>query len=199
VAFLTGMIRLILLNRPTRSDGFVKRIVCHCVLVLYLSFNCALVHSADHAEDSVEYRVKVAFVANFIAFTDWPDDALKTIDLCIYGEDYFGDSIDQLQNKPYNNRPIRVRRISDLRKLNECQVVFISKSSMSSLAVILDSLQNKPILTLADSPNVAVQGVMINMSLKNEKIVFKVNLKVARESGLYISSQLLRLASRVYQ
>ncbi|WP_297324777.1 YfiR family protein [Nitrosomonas sp.] len=191
--------RLTLLAKLIRSDRFVKRIICHCVLVLCLSFNCTLVQSAAYAEDSVEYQVKAAFIANFIAFTNWPDDTLQTIDLCIYGEDYFGSSIDQLQNKSSNNRKIRVRRISDLGALNECQVVFISKSNASSVMAILDSLRGKPMLTLADSPNMAAQGVVINMNLRNEKIVFEVNLKAARESGLYISSQLLQLATRVYQ
>lgn len=177
----------------------MQRIICHCVLVLCLSFNCAPAQSAELVDDNVEYQVKAAFIANFIAFANWPDDTLQTINLCIYGEDYFGSSIDQLQNKPSNNRKIRVQRISDLGELKACQAVFISKTSVKSLTAILQSLQGKPMLTLADSPNVAVQGVVINMNLRNEKIVFEVNLKAARESGLYISSQLLQLAARVYQ
>ncbi len=182
-----------------RSDKFVKRIFYHFLFALYLGFCLPVSHSVAMADSMVEYQVKAAFIYNFIAFTHWPDSTSQTINLCIYGEDYFGQEIDKLQNRSVNNRHIKVTRIADFDQLKACQAIFFSKSVSRQLSSILNDLQNEPILTLADNPNATAQGIAINMSLVNEKIVFEINLTKVRASGLDISSKLLQLAVKVHQ
>lgn len=182
-----------------RSDKFVKRSFYHFLFAWYLGFYLPVSHSVAMADSMIEYQVKAAFIYNFIAFTHWPDSTGQTINLCIYGEDYFGQEIDKLQNRAVNNRHIKITRITAPDKLKACQAIFFSKSVSSQLPSILNDLQNEPILTLADSPNAAVQGIAINMSLINEKIVFEINLVKVRASGLDISSKLLQLAVKVHQ
>lgn len=189
-----------LLNRLLRlPDHFMKRSICSCFLALCLGFGLPISHSVARADNILEYQVKAAFIYNFIAFTQWPDSTGQTINLCVYGEDYFRSEIDKLQNKPVDKRHIRVARIDNPVKLTDCQVIFFSKSVSSNLENILDNLSDQPILTLADSPNAISQGVVINMNLINEKIVFEINLAIARKSGLDISSKLLQLAAKVHQ
>ena len=185
-----------LLKRP---DKFVKRSICNILLALYLGFCLPAFQSEAIADEIIEYQVKAAFIYNFIAFTHWPDSTGQTINLCIYGEDYFSKEIDKLQNRSINNRHIKVARIADLDQLKACQVIFFSKSVSGQLLSILNDLQNEPILTLADSQNAAEQGIAISMSLINEKIVFEINLAKVRASGLAISSKLLQLAVKVHQ
>ena len=182
-----------------RSDTFVKRSFYHFLFALYLGFCLPVSHSVAIADSMVEYQVKAAFIYNFMAFTHWPDSTGQTINLCVYGEDYFGQEIDKLQNRSINNRHIKVTRIAELDQLKACQAIFFSKSVSSQLSSILNDLQNEPILTLADSPNATAQGIAINMSLVNEKIVFEINLTKVRASGLDISSKLLQLAVKVHQ
>lgn len=152
-----------------------------------------------HADEMLEYQVKAAFIYNFIAFTQWPGSADSAINLCLYGEDYFGNEIDKLQNKMVGARPIKVIRVSNSNQLPQCQAVFFSKSVHNNLADLINSLENYPILTLADTPNAISRGIIINMNLVNEKIVFEINLATARKSGLDISSKLLQLAAKVHQ
>jgi hypothetical protein len=182
-----------------RSDKFVKRSIWNILLALYLGFCLPAFQSEAIADEIIEYQVKAAFIYNFIAFTHWPDSTGQTINLCIYGEDYFGQEIDKLQNRSVNNRQIKVARIADFDQLKACQAIFFSKSVSGQLSSILNDLQNEPILTLADSPNATAQGIAINMSLSNEKIVFEINLAKVRETGLDISSKLLQLAVKVHQ
>lgn len=182
-----------------RSDTFVKRSFYHFLFALYLGFCLPVSHPEAMANETMEHQVKAAFIYNFIAFTHWPDSTGQTINLCIYGEDYFGKEIDKLQNRSINNRHIKVTLIADLDQLKACQVIFFSRSVNNQLSRILSDLQNEPILTLADSPNATTQGIAINMSLINEKIVFEINLAQVREAGLDISSKLLQLAIKVHQ
>ncbi len=146
-----------------------------------------------------EYQVKAAFLYNFIAFTQWPDDIDQTLNLCIYGEDYFGQEIDKLQAKSVDNNNIKVIRLTSLEKSKACHVLFISKSAIDDLPNILASVRGESILTIADSPEAASKGVIINMNLTQNKINFEVNLESARSVRLDISSRLLQLATEVYQ
>ncbi|TXI29346.1 MAG: YfiR family protein [Nitrosomonas oligotropha] len=188
------------LNQLIRRSGtIVKRCVYGFILALGLGYGLPVTHSTAKADSIVEYQVKAAFIYNFIAFTQWPENVGQTINLCVYGEDFFGSEIDKLQNKPVDKRHIKVARIDNPEKLTGCQVIFFSKSVSSNLSNLLSSLPGQPILTLADNPNAISQGVIINMNLVNEKIVFEINLGIARKSGLDISSKLLQLAAKVHQ
>ncbi len=189
-----------ILNQLIRRSGtIVKRCVYGFILVIGLGYGLPVAHSTAKADSITEYQVKAAFIYNFIAFTQWPENSDPTINLCVYGEDYFGSEIDKLQNKPVDKRHIKVARLNSPEKLAGCQVIFFSKSVSSSLSNLLSSLPSQPILTLADSPDAISQGVVINMNLTNEKIVFEINLGIARKSKLDISSKLLQLAIKVHQ
>ncbi|MDV6348507.1 YfiR family protein [Nitrosomonas sp. Is35] len=177
----------------------MKRSICRCLLALCLAFGLFISHSIARADNILEYQVKAAFIYNFIAFTQWPDTTGSVINLCVYGEDYFGSEIDKLQSKPVDKRHIKIMRTSAPEKLADCQVIFFSKSVSGSLSSLLINLPGQPILTLADSPNAISHGIMINMNLVNEKIIFEINLGIVRQSGLDISSKLLQLATKVHQ
>ena len=151
------------------------------------------------AQPALEYQVKAAFIYNFLAFTQWPESSEQAINLCLYGEDHFGQEIDKLQSKSVGTRPIKVLRSNDPGQLKQCQAVFFSQPVNDNLADILNGLSGKPILTLADHSNAISKGVIINMNLINEKIVFEINLGSARKSALDISSKLLQLAIKVHQ
>lgn len=181
------------------ANTFMKRSIFKFLLASCLILITLASQSLAIANNQIEYQVKAAFIYNFIAFTQWPDSTDKTVNLCVYGDSGFGDEINKLHGKPVNNRSIRVGHINDHKELEVCQVVFFSKSVSNNLPNLLKDLQEKPILTLADSLNATSQGVAINMSIANEKIVFEINLGNARRSGLNISSKLLQLAVYVYQ
>ena len=86
-----------------------------------------------------------------------------------------------------------------LDQLQQCQLVFISRAAIGHLTKIIDSLKDRPVLTVADSPGVIQQGVVLNMNVKDDKVTFEANLAVAKKTGLNLSSQLLRLATEVHQ
>ena len=175
-----------------------KRSIHRWLLAVLLIISQPFTSPLAHADEMLEYQVKAAFIYNFIAFTQWPESTEPAINLCLYGEDYFGQEIDKLQNKSVGTRSIKVVRIRNSDQLPKCQVIFFSKSVNNTMADIISNLESNPILMLADSPNAISQGVTINMSLVNEKIVFEINLGIARKAGLDISSKLLQLAVKVY-
>lgn len=151
------------------------------------------------ADDLPEYRLKAAFVYNFMLFTEWPAATGNTLNLCIHGKDPFGPEIDGLQGKLAAARSIAVHRKAAGESLKHCQVVFIASSMMGSLPNVLESLKGQPTLTLADSPGAMHKGVALNMSVAQGKVTFEASLLAARGAGLNLSSKLLRLATEVLQ
>ncbi len=144
-----------------------------------------------------EYGIKAGFLYSFATYTDWPDAVGETITLCVYGEDPFGDFLDDLQGKKVIDRSMVVRSLHRLDQVDNCQVVFIARSAREQLVQVLDRLNGKPVLTVADTPSAASRGVAINMHTRDKRVVFEANLAAARANGLNLSARLLRLATDV--
>ncbi len=152
------------------------------------------------AGESDEYTLKAAFLYNFAAYTTWPDSHIDTFNLCIYGSDPFGSDLDfLLKKKKINERTITIRRTSNIDHLDQCQLVFISNSATNHLTKIIGALEDKPVLTVADSPGANQLGVALNMAIREDKVTFIANLNRARKAGLSLSAQLLRFATEVHQ
>ena len=150
-------------------------------------------------DDLPEYRLKAAFVYNFIVYTEWPVEKNATLNVCILGTDPFGPEIDGLQGKVVAGRNIAVQRKAAGEPFSNCQVVFIPASAMQNLPRLLEGLRGQPVLTVADTPGAMRQGVALNMAVSQGKVTFEANLQAARSAGLTLSSKLLRLATEVRQ
>jgi hypothetical protein len=151
------------------------------------------------SNDLPEYRLKTAFLYNFALFTEWPADIGSTLNLCVYGRDPFGEEIDALQGKPVGDRHIAVLRVTAGEGLSVCQIVFIANPSGDGISGVLSTLRGATVLTIADSPGAAKQGVALNMNVVNNRITFEANLTAARAANLKLSSKLLSLATAVIQ
>jgi hypothetical protein len=155
--------------------------------------------SLVHAETMAEYQIKAAFLYNFLAFTEWPAEVGSTITLCVYGPDPFGEDLNKMQSKRLGTRNLAVKRVNSVDGLQNCQAVFITRPVMSNLRRVLDNLNDRPVLTVADSQDAALQGVALNMNMDQNKVTFEANLAAARRNRLNLSSKLLRLATKVFQ
>ena len=85
------------------------------------------------AEDqTLEYRVKAAFLLNFTKFVEWPPSAFANdkspVSICILGEDPFGQVMDDIVgDESVNSRKLVVRRLRDIPAAGACQVLFFEK------------------------------------------------------------------------
>lgn len=151
------------------------------------------------ANEAAEYRLKAAFVYNFVNFVEWAPTAEPVFNLCIVGNDPFGAEIDGLAGKAVGTRRIEVVRKSGVDGVRACHAVFVAAAPADRLGRVLEALRGSAVLTIADSPDAVRQGVMLGMRVVNSRIVFDANVQAARAAGVTISSRLLRLASEVVQ
>lgn len=179
-----------------RMNVFSIRSLMNLLSVLPL---CLLYPSCANAEETTEYRLKAAFLYNFAAYTEWPIPPTHDLKMCIYGKDPFGKNLNYINNKKINEHTLVVYHVDNINDLTDCHIVFITQSTINHLTELINRLDKQPILTVADTPGVGRQGVILNMTVQNEKIIFEANSAVAKRKGLKLSSQLLRFASEVYQ
>lgn len=182
-----------------QSNRQIRYAIFACVSMgLLCGFTPVNYMPSAHAEQLSEYRLKTAFLYNFATFTQWPQDDQPAFNICVYGHNPFNGHLENLQDRKIANRPINIFFGEPLNKLGNCHLVFISRSEISSLDNILYILRDKPILTVADSPDACQKGVAINMAIEGDKINFEANLAAAEAAGLSFSSQLLRFARKIY-
>lgn len=76
-------------------------------------------------------------------------------------------------------------------------MVFIAASEQERLPEILSRLASPGVLTIGDTPGFAAGGGMIGLVAENRKISLEINVEAARQAGLRIDPQLLKLARLV--
>jgi hypothetical protein len=157
-----------------------------------------------HAQKEVplEYRLKATFLCNFTKFVTWPPETLAAEDaplkITIVGEDPFGSALDDLVSKaPAHQRPLVIERRNWSQDLRHCQVLFISRSEKRRLNAILSGLKGASVLTASEIEHFSDLGGMIGFVFDQDRVRFEINLEVAVQARLQLSSPLLMLATTV--
>src|SRR5512133_180711 len=150
-----------------------------------------------------EHEVKTAYLYNFAKYVEWPQTALPrentALTMCIAGKGPLNEVIETLAGKTVRNRKLVIRQLSKSEDLNECQILFINTVMKPSLTHLLTASAPRSILTISDIKGFAAAGGMIELVPVRDKIRFEINNRAAQNSGLRISSHLLRLATTVIE
>lgn len=167
--------------------------------ILGVMFCITLLFSQRAIADDVEYKVKAGYLYNFTKFITWPEDNSETFNLCIVGEDPFGDLINPIEQRSAFGRPIKLFRFSSFNSEQRCHILFVSASikdnlSLKGMLVIRDVDKT---LTVSESKDFAAQGGMIGFINRDGNIKLQINLKVLQQSDLKISAKLLEVAELV--
>lgn len=149
-----------------------------------------------------EYQVKAAFLFNFAQFVEWGGAAFATprtpIVIGVAGDDPFGPYLDNLvRNEKVGERALEVRRFHHLAEVTGCHILFVSDALAAEFDAAVPALQRQGILTIGEMEGFTRRGGVIRFVLENGKIRFRVNPQAAKDSGLVVSSKLLRWATIV--
>jgi len=157
-----------------------------------------------------EYKIKAAFLYNFIKFVDWPDEKPtneKTITIGIIGKNPFGKAFESVKDKQVKDKKVIIKQFQSLEEsklsnnqieaLRRCHVLFVCHSEKQQIRKIISTVKDHSVLTIADMPDFLESGGMIYFLKEDEKIRFEINNTAAKQERLKIRSKLLRLAKRV--
>ena len=151
------------------------------------------------SEDEEAKLFKAAFIYNFAKFTTWPAETWSNNDtpltLCTIGSDPLINELSMLGGKQVLSRTLSIVKLSKSAESEQCHLLYIGQSELTRYKTHLQRLNNQPILTIAELPDFAESGGMIELYRDHGKTRLSINLKKARESGIDISSRLLMISN----
>ena len=152
---------------------------------------------ADTLTDNL-FLLKAAYVFNFAKLTHYPENTwpqlASTFTLCTSGEDGLSNSLEQLEGRTIQGHPVTIINLKEGQDASICHLLYIATSTQQQYPALLQSVANRPILTVSERPYFAHNGGIIELYQSEGRSNFMINLRTARTSGLNISSRLLSLA-----
>lgn len=189
--------------RNNNKNNMVQYNIRHLLIVITLSFlSCMPVSlSAQVSEDNL----KVLILDKIIQYISWPEqtdiaDTTKSMVIGVLGKDPFGECLQKFyddENRTLKNKNVDIHIIENYDDIYDCHILFISETERSRLHEILKLIQGKPIMLVGDTKNFGAMGVDINFFVKNKKIRFELNEKVAVSKGLVVDFRLRSIAKIV--
>ena len=166
----------------------VAIITCFVFQVLCLSQN-------------TEFRIKAVYMEKFANFITWPtesavNDTTVPFIISIIGDNPFDDTLEKLySSKKIKNKIVEIRYISNITEIDDCNILFISKSERKNLDQILLHTAETDILLIGDTRGFGKKGVHINYYLSSEGTVFfELNSLTIKNSKLKFNLLLFEIA-----
>jgi hypothetical protein len=146
-----------------------------------------------------EYRIKAAFLYNFIRYTTWPKESFERkdqpIEILVVGKDPFGGVLEAtFRDKTLHGRKVSFQRAEKVPKEISSHLVFCCGLSSARLAELLALCKGSPVLLVGDEEGLAERGTCASFYIDDNKVRFAINMEAAKRNRLAISSELLKLA-----
>lgn len=177
----------------SRRKFFTKTfllLLCQLALMLSLPQRAIAADPADH-------QVKAAMTYNMLRFIDWPDESNRTMTLCVTGDSLFAKSVFALKGRVAKGRTLDIRQVEPPGIPASCDALLFGNLSSAAISSALKQTANAAVVTISDSNDFVSSGGIIGFVIKNDKVRFEINQKAARQKGIRISAQLLKLAIEV--
>jgi hypothetical protein len=154
-----------------------------------------------HAQQRpTEYQVKAAYPFNFGKFVKWPPSAASDTDfaICLLGSDPFQGTLESIvSGERIDGKPVAVRHLNSAEDAAGCKIVFVSNSEQERLGPVMAALRRAPVLTVSDADRFVDHNGIIQFVMDGDRVRFQVNLSAAKNAGLVLSSELLKVATAV--
>lgn len=176
----------------------VRRFACRSALALIVATGLPCeAQTAPGRQPVPEYKLKAAFVYNFVLFTDWPaanaGDAAP-LNVCVNADSLLRPALGEFNERVVKGRRMQIRTWSDAESTRQCHVLVLDPVDRERWATVRKSLAGAAVLTVADDAEIGRNGAIITLYLENNRIGFDIDINAARQARLTLSSKLLRLA-----
>jgi hypothetical protein len=175
----------------------MRSFVVHVLAVLLLALGRAPTAQADD-EIAREDQMKAAYLFNFAKFIEWSPNAKGPIRICFIGAEGVHASLSaSTAGKTIGTRAIVTSILQIAESRLGCDVIYLD-AAFDVPALMQDATGNTS-LTVSDAGDFTRHGGIIYLFKYENRLRFDINLDNARRAGVKISSNLLKLASRVEQ
>lgn len=145
--------------------------------------------------------VEATFLYKFVPFVEWPKTAFPSatspVYVCVLGNNQFGALVARAAaGQHVGTHPITVRILNVAAPESACHVMYVGPQGADPVATTLAHARGWPMLTVTDEENGDSKGV-VHFVIRDGRVRFEIDNRLAREEGLTINPKLLELAVKV--
>ncbi len=146
-----------------------------------------------------EAQVRAAMLFNLTKFVDWPPEKMGSAQapfvVGYVGDGAGGDTLANLmRGKQVQGKPIQVQNIFTAAQIAQCHILYVANSGRKQYKQMSVELSRQAVLVVSER-QLGDNGIVIGLPLVDNSIQIQVDLKMAQNAGLTISSKLLRIAT----
>ena len=158
--------------------------------------------AAEETPQSLEQKVKAAFLFKFSGYVEWPQHAFpepgSPLVIGVAGDDAFAEELERVvANRTMNGRAVVIQKVRSGDDLSKNHVLFVSGSQLARLGEL--AVHPRPVLAVSDVAKGLDLGSVINFVPAGNRVRFEVSLDAARRNALKIAAPLLSVATRVQE
>jgi hypothetical protein len=173
----------------------IRRLFLICCFTLAAGGNQVCAQAAER-----EQKIKAAYLYHLAQFIDWPKThALRTtahITICTYKDSAFNAYLQSLQQRKAKGREIRVQTLPSNKFETQCNIIF-TDSQHEPKSPLLKQYAENGTITVGELPSFIEGGGLIALTTFENHVRLLINFEKAKASGLYVSANLLEVATIV--
>lgn len=160
-------------------------------LSILISLLFCVVYSSAQINTTV--KIKASFISNFYKYVEWPNNAIKdTFCIGVLKDTAIANQIvNATKNRTYgpNKIPFKVTEIENLENVKMLNILFADVTSGYSAAQLFSSIKDKSVLLITE--NYGYNETMINFLVKDNKVLYQVNLSTIEPRNLIVDNRVL--------
>jgi len=186
-------------DRCGRLRRGIARTLRLCLWAMLAGASLVATCRAQSAADTLEYRIKAAFVCKFAGYVEWPPSLFERPDspivIGVIANDAIAEELARTAaGLSADGRPLTVRKLGRGDPLTGAHLVYIAGADDARIAETLASARGQPVLVVTESNLAMALGSMINFVVVDNKVRFDIAPQNAELSRLKISARLLGVA-----
>ncbi|MEO8133004.1 MAG: YfiR family protein [Betaproteobacteria bacterium] len=156
---------------------------------------------AQSDAQSIEHKVKAAYLYKFASYVEWPAKAFERPDspiaIGVAGASPMAEELALVvTDRNVDGRKVIIHRVPNGESVAGLHMLFVGRSAPRA-ADLLAAAKGKPVLTITESEEAFGLGSIINLVMVEDKVRFDVALRPAEQNNLKVSSRLLGVARKV--
>ncbi len=157
---------------------------------------CATVISVQ--AQTKNYQVYALFVMNIAKYSVWPSPNSE-FRIAVFGKSKIYDELQKIAaSKTINGIPIKVYQTENLTELGNQEIIYLSDGKSSVLSDILQVVQGKPIMIVAEREGLFKKGAGFSFVLtESNTLRFDINNTELEKRQIRVSKNLFALANTI--
>ncbi len=145
-------------------------------------------------------KVQTAIIYQLTRLIDWcPSGKQGNFTIGVLSDDpSILNELSALQGRRVGEQTIVVRKLSSAQEATSANIVFVARTRIHELPVVISGIGTNCTLVVADQPGAASQGAAISFIEEGGRVQFEVNKSYVERHSLKVSNDLMRLAKNVF-